>query len=576
MVAPPVLWDPGAGPLFAPGGSSPAAGALTIPTAAPSDDPATCEEAVLSKSYVGCDYFPTVVANVVWSIFDFAVVVANAGTSPAIVTVTGPMGTNLKQTILPNALAKIYLPWVPALKGSDADSCGDPAPLAASVVAKAAAYHLVSSVPVTVYQFNALEYGPKGGPPGKSWASCPGSQICAAEGDYAGCWSFSNDSSLLFPSTAMTGTYRVTDNKGESQENAAGMVSRLMNTYLAITATQPGTHVTVHLSPTGSVLAGGGVPETPASPDGGTINLALDQGDVAELASAPGNTIDLSGSLVTADQPIQVIAGTPCEFTPENIEACDHLEQSVFPAETLGKQYFVTVPSGPSGKPVGHVVRFFGNVDQTTLTYAPNPTGPMGCIKTWDLVPVPSLEYDQLVQQLDDCLLGLTPPVALTCPTTLDAGQVGECNGIVTSDFEVTGSSELAVGSFMLGGSLVDTTGEGDPSESLMASVEQYRTKYVFLAPDDYDFNFADIVAPSGTDVYLDGMKLNPSRLMPIGDGYAALRVPLAGVNPSGNGAHVIVASAPVGLQVLGYGEYTSYQYPGGLNLTPIAPPPPR
>jgi hypothetical protein len=128
----------------------------------------------------------------------------------------------------------------------------------------------------------------------------------------------------------------------------------------------------------------------------------------------------------------------------------------------------------------------------------------------------------------------------------------------------------------MLGGSLVDTTGEGDPSESLMASVEQYRTKYVFLAPDDYDFNFADIVAPSGTDVYLDGMQLNPSRLMPIGNGYAALRVPLAGINPSGNGAHVIVASAPVGLQVLGYGEYTSYQYPGGLNLTPIAPPPPR
>jgi len=109
-----------------------------------------------------------------------------------------------------------------------------------------------------------------------------------------------------------------------------------------------------------------------------------------------------------------------------------------------------------------------------------------------------------------------------------------------------------------------------------MASVEQYRTKYVFLAPDDYDFNFADIVAPSGTDVYLDGMQLNPSRLMPIGNGYAALRVPLAGINPSGNGAHVIVASAPVGLQVLGYGEYTSYQYPGGLNLTPIAPPPPR
>jgi hypothetical protein len=29
-----------------------------------------------------------------------------------------------------------------------------------------------------------------------------------------------------------------------------------------------------------------------------------------------------------------------------------------------------------------------------------------------------------------------------------------------------------------------------------------------------------------------------------------------------------------VGIQVLGYGLYTSYQYPGGLNLEIIAPPP--
>ena len=37
----------------------------------------------------------------------------------------------------------------------------------------------------------------------------------------------------------------------------------------------------------------------------------------------------------------------------------------------------------------------------------------------------------------------------------------------------------------------------------------------------------------------------------------------------------MLVSSKPVGLQVLGYGEYTSYHHPGGLNLTEIAPPPP-
>src|SRR5689334_8604047 len=35
-------------------------------------DPVTCDEAAANKSYIGCDYWPTVVANAVWSIFDFA------------------------------------------------------------------------------------------------------------------------------------------------------------------------------------------------------------------------------------------------------------------------------------------------------------------------------------------------------------------------------------------------------------------------------------------------------------------------------------------------------------------------
>jgi hypothetical protein len=39
-------------------------------------------------------------------------------------------------------------------------------------------------------------------------------------------------------------------------------------------------------------------------------------------------------------------------------------------------------------------------------------------------------------------------------------------------------------------------------------------------------------------------------------------------------GAHVLTASNPVGLEVMGYGSYTSYTYPGGLDLKYISPPP--
>ena len=43
----------------------------------------------------------------------------------------------------------------------------------------------------------------------------------------------------------------------------------------------------------------------------------------------------------------------------------------MLPAETLGSDYVVTVPTSPGGLPIGHIVRFYGNVDGTTLTYSP-------------------------------------------------------------------------------------------------------------------------------------------------------------------------------------------------------------
>ncbi len=516
-------------------------GILGGPTIPPSDDPTTCAEAAASKSYVGCDYWPTVLANNVWSIFDYAVVVANAGTQTAQVTVTGPGGVNEMQTVAPGALAKIYLPWVKTLKGADADSCGESTPLASSTLVAGGAYHLVSSVPVIVTQFNALEYKGEGGPAGKSWAACPGNSPCmnAESPNYmqsVGCFSFTNDSSLLLPSTALTGNARVVAYPGETAPAGAspdgGVIpaTPYMASTLTITGITADTHVKVLLSSTADVLSGTGVTATPA---GGELDLTLGAGDVAQLVTDLGDTHDLSGTLVQADQPVQVITGSPCSDVPETAAACDHLEQSVFPAETLGKRYFVTVPPAPGGTPYGHVVRMVGNVDGTTLTYAPSR---------------PS-----------------------KCPATLDAGQVVDC-GLVYGDFEVTGSSEFVVASFQLGGSLVDPTGGlGDPSESLFASVEQYRVKYVFLAPDDYSENWMDVVLPTGATLWLDGQIITPASPRAIADGYEVALLGLGSVN---GGAHTLEASQPVGLQVLGYGEYTSYQYPGGLNLALIAPPP--
>ena len=99
-------------------------------------------------------------------------------------------------------------------------------------------------------------------------------------------------------------------------------------------------------------------------------------------------------------------------------------------------------------------------------------------------------------------------------------------------------------------------------------AVEQYRKHYVFLAPTDYNTSYVDVVASSGTTVTLDGSDVSSKLKAVTGTQYLAGRLQLSGGN---DGVHTLDSSAPVGIQVIGYGDNTSYQYPGGLNLSAIS-----
>jgi hypothetical protein len=279
------------------------------------------------------------------------------------------------------------------------------------------------------------------------------------------------------------------------------------------------------------VIGGTGIAATAAN---GVLSFSIGRGDVAQIIGGATTASDLSGSLLEATAPVQVITGSPCMQNPVDKPACDHLEETVFPAETLGKKYVVNVPTSPHGKIVGHVVRMVGNVDGTHLTYDG------------------------------------TPPTG--APTTLNAGDVADLE-IVTNDFVVTGDQPFLVGLFSLAASLADPAGQyGDPAQSFASATEQYRKKYVFLAPDDFLESWADVVAPTGTNVQIDGSSPGTPPIAIGASGYVVFRIQLT----SGNGgAHVLTADQPVGLQVIGYGLYTAYQYPGGSNFDFIAEPPP-
>ncbi|MBX3264587.1 MAG: IgGFc-binding protein [Labilithrix sp.] len=504
-------------------------------------DPVDCEEAKTSKSYVGCDYWPTITPNTVWSIFDYAVVVANTGSKDADVTITGPNGVNKQVDVPAGQLRKIFLPWVPTLKGADGDECGSSPELNDSAVESGGAYHLVSSTPVIVYQFNALQYkgeggeGPDGG--AKDWSTCPGTAV-ACQGLFGaapiGCFSFTNDASLLLPSTAMTNNYRVTGYKGASQKPLFGAEYGVTPTVLSVTATQAGTSVTVSLAPTAKVVASVAGQTIPATAGGGTITLTLaNAGDVAQFVTDKGKQFDFSGSLVQSDKPVQVIASTPCINIPSDRAACDHIEETVLPAETLGKRYVVAQPTGPKGQPVGQNVRFYGNQDGTKLTYSPSKPA--------------------------------------KCPDGLNAGQVADCE-VVNETFEVSGDKEFGVSTFLLGATTYNDP-KGDPSQTNIAAVEQFRTRYVFLAPNDYPTLWADITATEDAEIELDGKPLTVAWNQ-VGSGPLGLyRVDLT--KSGQDGAHTLTAKKPVGVQVIGFGDNTSFQYPAGLNLNIIAPPPP-
>jgi hypothetical protein len=147
----------------------------------------------------------------------------------------------------------------------------------------------------------------------------------------------------------------------------------------------------------------------------------------------------------------------------------------------------------------------------------------------------------------------------------------------VTESFEVSANHEFEVITLMLGGSVIDPNAQpgmqlGDPSMSPMVATQQYRTRYIFLAPNDYDESYVDVVGTVGDNTLnLDGAPLTVQGT-PLNTAWSIYRVPLG---PGNDGAHVLAADKPFGAQVIGYGNYTSYQYPAGLDLVQISAPPP-
>ncbi len=466
-----------------------------------------CAPGELGLSYMGCDYFPTITLNPVWSGFPFAVAVANASTGAATVTVTRGASAVATRTLGAGSVETFELPWVAELKGGDVDGCQTPPEPGASRIVRNGAYRIRTDAPVTVYQLSPLTYLIDPPPEG-----CP--RQCF-DGPLLPCKSFSNDASLLFPATALTGNY--VGISWPSKKNRAG--------FLAITATAADTRVRV--AGRGQFMAGEGIDAA------GNGEVVLGAGDVLELIAdyqvAEGFGADLTGTAVRASRPVQVVGGHSCANIPEATTGyCDHLEEGLFPIETLGTDYVVTRPGAVSGASP-HVVRIVAVSEATHLTFEP------------------AVHADAIVGPSD-------------APLQFSTDR----------DFRVASDRPIIVAQYMQGSTSVPS-GQGDPSISLAIPTAQFRASYRFVASHTYDANFVNIIAREGASIMLDGVAVSSLEFIAIGtSGYAVARKALT----ASSDVHSIESVSSFGIVVYGYGQDTSYMYPGGLDLNRITPPP--
>lgn len=144
---------------------------------------------------------------------------------------------------------------------------------------------------------------------------------------------------------------------------------------------------------------------------------------------------------------------------------------------------------------------------------------------------------------------------------TLGAGEFLEFQS--DQDFRISaGDQQIYVTQTLMGQDYFTASDSGDPAMGSGVPVFQARSVYTFLTPDTYTYNFVNIVAPEGAAVSLDGAPVGGWAAVGS-SGYSVARVPLTA------GSHLATSEGDVGFGIMSYGyaSYTSYLFPGGMNI---------
>jgi hypothetical protein len=483
-----------------------------------------CTPQTLGRTHAGCDFWPTVTANSAWSPwFPFGVLVVNTTDLPATLTVTRGADTVLTRALDPAGVEVIELPWIEELKGPDADPSGKVVPPPASVLSQATegggAFRIRSDQPVVVTQFNTLRASNEQGL----------NQGCPPDTSSGECLSYSNDASLLLPSSSLDTTHELMGWKSWQLDPGAND-PRGIGDFVSITAVEDGT--TVMVKPSNRVLpfaSGEGIDA------GATRTFNLVQGDVLQLfADASVQGAQLAGSEVSSTRPIQVLTGVSCVNVPVDVLTCDHVEEMNLPRGMLGRRYLVTALASPSGR-TRHLVRIHGIEDETVIAFDP-PTAHKSI----------SIHRGETVD--------------------LDLPKDGE----PAQDFLVSSTKPFGVTQYMIGNRAEPYTPSapgadlGDPSQTFAVPVSRYLKRYFVAVPPGFTEHRIDLIASTGSDVLLNNEPIASEQFRAIGaSGLSVARI--VGVEPGKR--YELRSDKAFGVQVYGFGKFTGWMVPGGIEM---------
>ncbi len=316
------------------------------------------------------------------------------------------------------------------------------------------------------------------------------------------------------------------------QPSEFGIVANQDNTHVSIT---PSADIRIESSITGCcscLLMAKGL----------TYNITLKAGQAVQYKTTctqDCDNFDVTGTVITSNNPIGVEAGSSCPNIPCDFPYCDHVFDYIPPTRTWGNTYYSVPFYQPPGMPPSH----------SASTFLVIATKPGQVITRYDTATNAATTYFIAHHQY----------------------EIYWSNNIDQASRWTSDTAFLLV-QYINSTSYPDNyNGQGDPAEVVLSPVENFQKTVTFITPMSIGnqspyTNYVNIIAKSGDKhVMLDSKSVTNQFKIKIDNIYTGYRVP--NVKPGG---HTLTSDSGAWAYIYGYGWDESYAWPGPMGTATV------